>query len=71
MSPPKPAEITEVLKLQAELAAAEAELVKLHEKSDRFDGKGMKRAADEVQRLQAELRSRYGDTAPAVTKSTV
>jgi hypothetical protein len=68
MPPPEPAEITEVLKLEAELAAAEADLVKLREKSDRFDGKGMKRAADEVQRLQAELGSRYGNTAPSVTK---
>jgi hypothetical protein len=59
-----------VLRLEAELAAAEAKLVGLHEKGDRYDGKGMKRAADEVQRLKAELGSRYGDGHACASPST-
>ena len=62
---PSPTEMAGLLRLEAELAAAEAKLVQLHETGDRYDGEGMKRAADKVERLKAELCSRYSDAATA------
>jgi hypothetical protein len=61
--PSEPTEMAGVLRLEAELAAAEGKLVQLHETGDRFDGRDMKCAADDVQRIKAELASRYGHAA--------